>query len=364
MTDDLKKEVIVKWDGVEVEVPKNIINKELYAQWRVRKDRLEKREDRFIKTQSGIEIDLLLPKGALVQRLDKHKVPKHEKTKILDKAFEFGSEAGQLRILKRRVNSVDGKSFDQSPALELREAEIIEMFGKYFTESEVHKVIVQEWGYDISFHAVRKFAIKNKERIIARQEEYQSEYDDIHIGHKRSRLGKLNFLLQDRLNIYEKSHKVDDSREIRAILSDARKEVEGEVVKLDVSGKIDIEATLSIEHQEKVLKTLAIQQLVIGRVAARMNCNPLLLMTRLANSYYKKFNGFSRNDDLSASKPLYPSSINYDFDEIASLNANLEKKEERIKKDPEIQDAVVVEDVKSKLMKAIQQRKQQVDKQL
>lgn len=363
MAVELNKNTIVKWDGIEVEVPANIINKELYAQWKVRDDRLRSREDRYLTISTGDKLDLMLPKGALVQKLNKLKINKTERTKILDKAFEFGSEAGQLRILKRRVNSLDG-SFDQSPALELREAELIEMFGKFATESEVHKLIVQEWGYDISFHAVRKFAIKNKERILARQEEYQAEFDDIVIGSKRSRLGKLNYLLQDRLSLYEKSHKIDDSREIRAILADARKEVEGEVVKLDVSGKIDIEATLSVEHQEKVLKTLAIQQLVIGRVAARMNCNPLLLMTRLANSYYKKFNGFSRNDDLQNSKPLYPSAINYDFDEIAALNQNLEAKENKIRKDPEIQDAVIVEDVKSKLMKIIQQRKQQVDKQM
>lgn len=358
----MNEAVKVIWEEVEVDVPINVINKPLYAEWYVRKERVANHPNRYIFDSKGKKYDLTQPKAAIIRGLRNNGCSKKEIEELSAKTFYFGSERGKLTSIYRKINSLDGNSYNQDSTLNVREAEIIDLFGRYCTEAEVHKIVTQEWGYEISFGRIRQFAVKNREKIIETQRQYEEEYNDISIGSKRSRLGKLNYLLQVRQQIFEKGNKIEDSREIRAILQDARKEVEGDTLKIDVSGKIDIEATLSVEYQENVLKGMTVQQLVLSRVAARLGVNPTFLMSRLVNSYYSKFNGFRRNSDLENSVPLYPSSINYDFDDLIKKNIKIEEKIEHTKDLPDIQDVEIVEDVKTKLLKAIKAKQESVNK--
>ena len=93
--------------------------------------------------------------------------------------------------------------------------------------------------------------------------------------------------LEDKALIFE--------REIRNMLEQARKEVKGNELKLTVDGKIDIVATLhGQENVSRVFRTLPINSIIIGLVAAKSGLDPTVLVHQLATSYYKDFNGFNK----------------------------------------------------------------------
>ena len=85
------------------------------------------------------------------------------------------------------------------------------------------------------------------------------------------------------------------SQEVRAILEQARKEVKGNELKLTVDGKIDITATLhGVENTDRIMRCVPINSIVIGLVAAKVGLNPTVIISQLATSYYKDFNGFNQ----------------------------------------------------------------------
>jgi hypothetical protein len=356
--------VKITWQGHEVDVPVNIVNKELYAEYQVLDNQRRTAKDRYWECPNGKKVDLFGSQHFIKRDMLKNGCQQ----KSVDKAFEISGKfkkiAGRLISMKRRFNSIDGNSYRTSPVLEERYSEILDLFGKYYTETEVHRIISTEWEYkNLTFNEVKKFAIQNRDKIAELRRQQEEEYSDISIHSKRSQLGKLNYLLQDRMQHYEKKPTIENSREIRAIIMDAVKIVNGNQIKLDISGKIDIEATLtvSMEYQQTVLKQMTIQQLVLSRVAAKLNVNPIMLMSRLAHSWYSKFNGFNKNDDLINSKPLYPSAINYDFSDLGVKFEKQEGFDDRMKELPIIKDIEVVEDISARILKLIKEKKQTVD---
>lgn len=218
---------------------------------------------------------------------------------------------------------------------------VLELLGKDYSCAEVHRKLVSQ-GAQLDYCWVLQFAKRNEEKVRELRNTFREDYQDVSISIKRSRLEKLNFLLNDLLQEYETasvSTKLNYAREIRSILDQARKEVEGEELKLTVTGRIDVEATISnYMNDSKLLQGLTIQQLVISRVAARLGVHPQVLLYRLAHGFYSKWNGFRRNDDLST-KPIYPSSVNYDILDLETKNKQWNEKN---KDREEYEDAVIV----------------------
>ena len=215
--------------------------------------------------------------------------------------------------------------------LEDRTAEILQLFGQEHSVSEVHKIYKNQ-GINIAYPSLLRFAKRNDEKIRELRNKWREDIDDVSISIKRSRLEKLNFLLNDLLQHYEDStplNKINYSKEIRGILDQARKEVEGEEIKLTVSGRIDIEATISSYiNESQILRDLTIHQIVVSRVAARLGIPYGAIIERLANSFYSQFNGFRANNDLST-KILYPSSTNYDILDLEKKNHELKQVEHK-----------------------------------
>lgn len=211
-------------------------------------------------------------------------------------------------------------------------AEIIELLGRDYSLQEVHKIYLKKFR-KMEFTELVEFAEHNKDKIKAVRDRWRAEYNDISISAKRKRLENLNYLLDDLLSVYEVAStpsKVYLSKEIRGVLDQARKEVEGDEIKLTVSGRIDVEATIThYMTDDKTLQDLTIQQLVISRVAARLGLSSRFLIDRLAHSFYAKFNGFRRNSDLTT-KIIYPSAVNYDILDLESKNLTYQDKMKKL----------------------------------
>ena len=76
---------------------------------------------------------------------------------------------------------------------------------------------------------------------------------------------------------------------------------------------------------------------VLSRIAGRMNINPLLLLSRLANSRYAQFSGYSERG-LSPTNMkdeiFYPSSIIYNWATIEEANVEILQSEKEKSKLP------------------------------
>lgn len=254
-------------------------------------------------------------------------LPKNEAEEFDAKRLKVNQLLMQKMISKRKVYGNSTKK--KNEILEDKwSSYVLELLGKDYTCAEVHRKLVSQ-GAQLDYIWVLQFAKRNEEKIRELRNSFREDYGDVSISVKRSRLEKLNFLLNDLMQEYDSSSRISKlqyAKEIRSILDQARKEVEGEELKLTVSGRIDVEATInSYMDDSKLLQGLTIQQLVISRVSARLGISPQNLLHRLAYSFYSKWNGFRRNDDLST-KPIYPSSINYDILDLESKNKEWERK--------------------------------------
>lgn len=267
-------------------------------------------------------------------------LPKDEAEKLAQKRLKVNQLLMQKMIAKRKVYGNCIKK--RTKILEDKwSSYVLELLGKDYSCAEVHRKLISQ-GAQLDYIWVLQFAKRNEEKIRELRNTFREDYNDVSISIKRSRLEKLNFLLNDLLQDYDNSNtlnKLKYSKEIRSILEQARKEVEGEELKLTVSGRIDIEATINnYMNDSKLLQGLTIQQIVISRVAARLGVHPQNLLHRLAYGFYSKWNGFRRNDDLST-KPIYPSSVSYDILELEEKNRQWSKKKQ---KEEQIEDAVIV----------------------
>ena len=147
---------------------------------------------------------------------------------------------------------------------------------------------------------------------------------------------------------------------MRGILDQARKEVEGEELKLTIDGNIDVNATINVAMSSaRLLHGLTVNQLIISRVAARLKLPSQYLIDRLAHSYYAKYNGYRTNDDLKT-KPIYPTSVQYDIlsEEMVRKNEKWEREQK------EYEDAVVITEPSPAIIDTREQMKKALRKKL
>ena len=183
---------------------------------------------------------------------------------------------------------------------------VVQLFAEFNSVEDIRKIVLQKYNISLTFSELYKFAAKNKAEIDAKKTTFLASSDQYKIATEAGRLQILNSILTDlhlKYDYYMKSDVESKnnkalifSREIRNVLEQARKEVKGNELKLTVDGKIDITATLhGQDNIDKIMRTLPINSIVIGIVAAKSRIDPAILISQLASSYYKNFNGFNKS---------------------------------------------------------------------
>lgn len=252
--------------------------------------------------------------------------PKKEQDRLKAKDLEVRQAGG--RLFNARTKAFGAyKKRDTNALFNEYTTEILEKLGKGWTVIDVHADLLKQ-GVDLALPQLREFQYKNREKILELRNAWNSDTGDISLSIKKSRLEKLQYLLNEILTDFEKVStpmlRTTLSKEARGIIDQARKEVEGDELKLTIDGKIDVEATISaVMNSNQMLLGLTINQIIISRVAARLRLSSQWMIDRLAHSYYSKWNGYRKNDDLSA-KPIYPTSIAYDILDDNMARKNLE----------------------------------------
>lgn len=267
--------------------------------------------------------------------------------KAVAKALELGeideSRADKIKAIKRNQQNIKlkamallSKSYGtvvnkrgevvkmKSPFDPVRE-QMIELFGRMFTAAEVHEVCLKQWKMTVTANMVQDFRKSNIVDITKRNEEHKRTYSDIRLGHKRSRLEELVWLYNKRKRIYEISNKGEDHRLLLATLDQIKKEAEGDVLRIDGNINIGLDITIQNHIQKDLNKTIPLKEIVLARIAAKTNIDPMKLVNYLNLSIYRNVLDAETVD--FEEMPPYPSLQNYDFDRIRRI----QEQEENIK---------------------------------
>lgn len=259
----------------------------------------------------------------------------------------------EMALLKRQIFEIHKGNgmLSEDRMMESQKTLLLEWFGQLNSEENIQEKLAEE-GIIVHLSLIKKFKQQHKAEIEKLQDEYEKEWHTVGLTRKRSRLDQLVYL-------YNKSKKEIDSRsgekilpyskEMRGILEQVRKEVEGERIQMDINGNINVTATLQLNQSvESVYANMNFLSILVGRVAAKYRFDPNVLMYKLTSSWYKRFTGFERNNKMMEEQPVFPSSMIYNWEDIKNQNTNYEASLKGIEEKNNIQEAKIVEEYKPK----------------
>lgn len=270
--------------------------------------------------------------------------------------------ARELQVLKNQKGhfnaqwsrKVFGKSRGDKTLLSMRSAEVIDMFGRYYTADEIRRIIQEKWQFSIRSAELIEFYNKHKDKIDRLKADYVLAGKETRLATDSGRMEVLSKIAWEMEAKFDKTKSIEVSKELRAVVEQIRKEVKGEELKLTIDGRIDINATIQANQSiHDALQKLPINMIVIGLTAAKQGINPAQLIGSLANSYYSKFNGFNQLANKGEIQLPGQYIKTYNWDEIRMKNEEqveeveaIEVYEEAI---PEIEKFLVI-DKKQKML--------------
>jgi hypothetical protein len=348
---------------------------EKYKNWIILGDKIDTHPERYMTLEGnpeyGEEVVTLDFKQspAVVYKFMRKAVISEEIKEEIDKRISFfrsqiaikaGIRKGwdSLKDYKKR----GPKKGRPTSFLDLKSAEILELFGQWKTSDDVERILKEHYGYSVSRTELNRFYNLHKDRIKVLREVYEKSYDELSITKKTSRLQQMAYLAHELMEKFALNKSVVVSKEIRGIFEQVKNEVEGEVIRLDISGQIDVNATLTLNRSlRELVQRVPINSIIISMVAAKRGLDPVALMGQFTNSFYRNHNGFSPFLVQSGQEqaPL-PSNLIYDWNEINKMH---ERDEEGV------EDAVIVvdspslevESKKARLMKMLEDSKQLIE---
>lgn len=207
----------------------------------------------------------------------------------------------EIKRCKEAFNDIYRKEMLSSVTPEIM-TYIVKLFGEMNGVDDVQKTLKEEKKIKLTQKELQAIFAKKKAEIESKRAVFLASSNQYKVATEAGRLQIINTIIIDLQHRYQKylSEEKEEKalifeREIRNMLEQARKEVKGNELKLTVDGKIDIVATLhGQENVSRVFRTLPINSIIIGLVAAKSGLDPTVLVHQLATSYYKDFNGFNK----------------------------------------------------------------------
>lgn len=221
----------------------------------------------------------------------------------------------EIKRCKEAFNDIYRKEMLSSVTPEIM-SYIVKLFGEMNGVDDVQKILKEEKKIKLTQKELQAIFAKKKAEIESKRAAFLASSNQYKVATEAGRLQIINTIIIDLQRRYQKylaEEKEEKAlifeREIRNMLEQARKEVKGNELKLTVDGKIDIVATLhGQENVSRVFRTLPINSIIIGLVAAKSGLDPTVLVHQLATSYYKDFNGFNKII-LSREKIMLPGDL-------------------------------------------------------
>ena len=323
-----------------LEIPEGVIDEEAYQEWLSKSKHPILTTKKMYECSDGTEINLASFPHVITKKIQG--LPVKEQNKILTKKQLYSQINNKATALKRKAfGSKQGRVDKHGGILATKKQELIEYFGRMFSIDEMTKHVNTEWGIPIKKKAIEKFRKDNSVEIDRQIDIFKASYSDIRLGVKRSRLEELVWLYGKQKDKYTETLSRDDYKLLLVTLESIRKESEGD--RLTIDGKVDInyEANIQQHLREEVFRTLNLKEIILGRVAARMNINPVKLIYSINQSFYAKFSNVLGDFDEAEGKEnlAYPSQMNYNFEKIEKYH---------VQRDNEVQEAIIVEETENK----------------
>lgn len=198
------------------------------------------------------------------------------------------------------------------------QADVIELLGRMFTVPEVVRIMGEENGIEVTEDDVKDILKNHITEIERKREEFRVKVSDVRLYNKRARLEELTWMYSQMKLRYIALNNTDTHNALLRTLEQIRKEAEGDVLNVNGALDINIEAAVQEHVKKEIYGHINLIEIIIGRVAARMNYDPMKLIAGLHNSYYARFVQISGDFDEKA-EMQYPSASPYDFGKIAQV---------------------------------------------
>lgn len=302
----------------QITIPEDVVNPTEYKKMLALERHPIIRNTIYISSE-GDEINI----GMLPHRLAKH--IEHLSSKEQEDILELKRKYNQLRakistaksLAFGRAGCYGGKKKEELAVYKLSpfEEDIIELLGRMFTVAEVVRIMGEDNGIIVNEEDVKGILKKHIVEIERKREEFRNRVTDVRLYNKRPRLEELAWMYSKMKARYVALNGIDAYNSMLRTLEQIRKEAEGDVLNINGVVDVNIEVTIQNHIQKEILRTINLKEIILGRVAARMNYDPKKLIAGLHNSYYAKFVDISGDYDPSA-EMSYPSNSAYDFTAI------------------------------------------------
>lgn len=311
----------------KIEIPQDVIDKQAYMRYIAYSNHPLLKNPIYV-TPEGEEINLAMLIHYLRRKIE-HLPPKEQeiildlKTKYMQIVQKKNVASGMAwgRIGKPKKKTPSQKEMENK-AKQALENDIITLLGRMFSINEVVKILVEDNGLVVTTAQVKDIMARNLVVIERKREEFRNKVTDVRLYNKRPRLEELAWMYSKMKMRYITMNSVEAYNAMLRTLEQLRKEAEGDI--LSVRGAIDVNLNVELQAhiQKEILKTINLKEIILGRIAARMNYDCDKLIAGLHNSYYNKFVQISGDYDPNAENDMqYPSLVNYDFVEIERKNA-------------------------------------------
>lgn len=312
----------------KITVPEDVVDKKSYLKFYALSNN-PILKDKLYLTSEGREVNI----GLLPHRLREaiQTLPPAEQELILERKRRYMQLLQQKNLAKAMAYGNKGlghnrdkdKKTLQDKAEEALEEDIVTLLGRMFSINEVVRIIVEDNGVAITKQKVQEVMRRNLVTIERAREEFRNKVTDVRLYNKRPRLEELAWMYSKMKMRYIAMNSVEAYNAMLRTLEQIRKEAEGDI--LNINGKVDVNLSVELQAhiQKEIIKTINLKEIILGRVAARMNYDTSKLIAGLHNSYYNRFVQISGDFDPNA-EMQYPSLVNYDFAEIERRNAEVD----------------------------------------
>lgn len=227
---------------------------------------------------------------------------------------------GSFELARKRRREERGE-FDSLNCSDVTLVEDIkELLGKMFTPKEVVRILAESREIQVELEYVQDVLKRFINDIEKRREEFRNRVQDVRLYSKRPRLEELSWMYTQMKTRYKALNSTDAYNAMLRTLEQIRKEAEGDQIFINGAIDVNVETEIRLHIQQTIYKSVNLKEIILGRVAARMNWDLAKLVAGLHNSYYARF--MPTNDEYDPQAEMeYPSSMNYDFNRIQHNHA-------------------------------------------
>lgn len=301
----------------KIAIPDEVVNPKAYLKY-VALAKHPLLNNHYTETSTGEEVNLGIATHHF-KRYIAHLAPKEQeillalKTKYNSLLMKRGAAKSAAFGTKR------GKKKNQYSAFE---GDVIELLGRMFSIAEVVRIMGEDNEVVVTEEQVKDVLKKNIVEIERKRDVFRNKVADVRLFNKRPRLEELTWMFSKMKMRYIALNSTEAYNAMLRTLEQLRKESEGEIVNINAALDVNINAEINAHIQKDILKTINIKEIILGRIAARMNYDMGKLVAGLHNSFYHKFVQISGDFDPDE-EMQYPSLINYDYNEIERRNAEI-----------------------------------------